>query len=695
VRFLSRFITGLSRTEGTGSAYRVVPTLLQQAGGCSPDLAKAVLELIERQGLAPWSALVAETLKGISKRRSDLAVVASVVFSRIALPFLDDPRRCVYAEAARSAPSEDRQAVVDHAAACIEVDADAAMRLQILDELDRVAKSLDLTPPRAALDRWRTDRAPSRDERNEGQFYGLRSLDELSATLDGNSSLYGAIQAFERLAPFNSYDQIKRLMAHPQFAEDQRAMVIAARAAIAVGETKDAQSYADKLRAHAEVEGSWGEWQSGAKSRLHTILVALEGNAARERAFDAFVGDLSRGREWMVSLLPDLASVFGLLSPRPSFAAMWENLKDHLASFREYQLGEEVASVTWRGDEEGLIAEMLFLAVDLASSEINHQVRLAAGEIVGSTGGFLVVRALLDRLLLAGGDWAVEGARIAWDLRNNPGIKEYLGCTVDRWGATDDLGRIRYGMNFSKLVGRPATPQTASLSSFYRLILPVEGDLDDFEPPSGFSSTAPGLWSANPITWTWPIRRPLKILADGSRFSLAILRRRAAAMMQRDGGEAAFGPEALKARMARLERLDLKIIYKKTEVTAGFRAAREVAGELFLAGELDTELIPRFLSISGGPDMIFPARVPQPRPAGIRRPSISIYFMRGETEAWFGSLEDALYWPETPGWHLLGSATRLNRPRFDQNLWNSTYLFSERTRSRVANWTKRCFTSHS
>jgi len=109
VRFLSRFITGLSRTEGTGSAYRVVPTLLQQAGGCSPDLAKAVLELIERQGLAPWSALVAETLKGISKRRSDLAVVASVVFSRIALPFLDDPRRCVYAEAARSAPSEDRQ----------------------------------------------------------------------------------------------------------------------------------------------------------------------------------------------------------------------------------------------------------------------------------------------------------------------------------------------------------------------------------------------------------------------------------------------------------------------------------------------------------------------------------------------------------------------------------------------------------
>jgi len=220
---------------------------------------------------------------------------------------------------------------------------------------------------------------------DDDPFAGVSSLEELPELIAnaGDNNTYRAVGAFIRLAPTAPLDLVKRTALLPVIAENDRAMHAIALAAIAAGDLEYVQALRGRLEAKAHEHGSWGSWQSGAKFRLHSLFVALEGEPAKVRAFDLFAQDLAEGREWTVSLLPTLIDIFELLSPRPSWSSMWDTLTDHLEQFRDYQSGKELV-VEGATSDEDLLADFIFCGLDLALHAMSWQCRLAAQDLADS-----------------------------------------------------------------------------------------------------------------------------------------------------------------------------------------------------------------------------------------------------------------------------------------------------------------------
>ncbi len=448
----------------------------------------------------------------------------------------------------------------------------------------------------------------------------------------------------------------------------------AALAAVAAGKRDQARAYADRLGKKAEESGSWGQWQGGSKFRLHRILIELEGEAARQRAFDSIAKDLSDGREWTGSLLPDLADVFDLLSPRPSWARIWDILTAHLVMFRDYEMGEDLRLREDVTTEEELVGEFLFQAIDLMASALSWQVRIAAQELVEPSGGSQIVAGLIDRLRRAGGDHAVEGARIAWEERHSSHIRQCAADWAKEWLKSDDLAMLKYAGLFAQELDIDVHPLTRELAPYYSLTLPPDPMASNFDRPTGLTASKAGLWTEDTHSWTWPLERPLKILADATRFDMAMLRRRTGEFMRRNGGKLAFGPEAVKVQLQRLKDLDLEIFYRRLAVVAAFRAVREVGGELALANEFDPVGMPYFLSESGGPSSVIMTPAPSPRPAGLKRPEIISSFSKKELDEWLNAASNGAKWPVVDGWTLLASAASFDRVSYRRALKEETLI---------------------
>jgi len=107
-------------------------------------------------------------------------------------------------------------------------------------------------------------------------------------------------------------------------------------------------------------------------------------------------------------------------------------------------------------------------------------------------------------------------------------------------------------------------------------------------------------------------------------------------------------------------------------VVAAFRAAREVGGELALAGAFDPDGIPYFLSECAGPSSIIMTEVPQPRPKGLDRPDITTSFSKGELEEWLNGASKGAGWPVIDGWTVLASTASFGRMSFRRELIEST-----------------------
>ncbi len=670
VRFFARLLDGLSHTEGSQAGWRSARDLLVEAYQCEPALAVAVAEQMIKAGLAPWTKLLSGALRGIACRRPDLAGVANFVFDRLGLPFMDDETNYPLSHVIGLAPPEDRNSIVQHAVGCLEVDAEVALRFALLKQADVMADRYGAERPTAALDRWRQQGIPDNRSQRDDPYRAVSSLEELKAALasgtDDNNQ-YWAIRKFEQLAPISYYKEVRAFIDRPDFTEDQTALTAAARAAVAAGNYEDARQFAGKLQTKAETDGSWGHWQSGAKHRLHQVLVELEGDSARAKAFDAFALDLSRGREWTGSLLPDLVDIFELFYPRPSWPALWEVLAAHLSQFRDYKLGGEIEPAAFEGGEEALISDLLFRAIRLFATDLERQVRLAVNEFSEMPGGSKITLTLLDRLFKSGGEYAVVGARIASEQRHCPAVASYLQEWLSQWAASDDIALLNYARVLAHELDRPLERPQRQLPAFYNLIFPEEHIATVFEPPTGFDPANPGLWTDDPFSWTWPLERPLEILARATRFNLTLLRRRAAQLMRNNGGRSDFGPEALDAQQTMMRRLDLRIMHRRLLITAAFRAVRQLAAELLLAGELDPDCMSVLLRASGAPNPFIPTCPPQPRPLSIIRPGISLSFMSNEIQQWLDGVESAPYSPVEPGWKVVASVATFERtsPRRD------------------------------
>ena len=126
----------------------------------------------------------------------------------------------------------------------------------------------------------------------------------------------------------------------------------------------------------------------------------------------------------------------------------------------------------------------------------------------------------------------------------------------------------------------------------------------------------------SPLGWTRMLRSTARHIAKAADIEEMTVRRRAAMFIQDWGGLEAFGPSGVKELEAQLRVLDMQITYMKPHAYIAIAALRHVAGELRLAGKLESRDSPMLLEKLGYPLPPRPLMLPRVRPEWIRRPLI-------------------------------------------------------------------------
>jgi hypothetical protein len=622
-------------------------------------------------------------LLGITKRRPDLTTAAEIVYGRVALPFTGSHDHIIYPQLLASAPADEVDGAVRHAATCLETDSHVDRRVRLLEQLVLSAAERGVPYGVDALTRWRAELATSAYETSDDDpFSTIGTLEELSVLLSCQSAerSWSAVRAFERLAPKGDYEAAKKLFENTEILrEDDSCIEAIGTAAMSAGNRKDAELYLDCLRRLAEDRGSWGGgFSSDAKQRFHRLRVKMDGESGRRAAFDAFLDDLAKGREPLSYLLPNLCDVLELISPRLSWADLWVHLREHLSEFREYRIGRDLDPAVGisKGDEYTL-ADILFRAIDSTVIELSRMARAAAGELQHCPGGPAVVAALIAQLWRVGGHHALEGAQIAWESRNSAEVGELVLPYLPQMAGSDDYAVRCITVNLMRMWGQQPVIKRGPLPPIYGLKLPPNPEADQFNPPSGLSSTCPGLWTEDPFSWTSPLGEALRFTAKASGQELINLRARAAQLMGRMGGTNAFGPEAVERQQTRLRRLSLHATFRRLAATAAFTAMREVVGELAAAERIDPDGLPFILRAAGAFDQKIPTVSPLPRPVGVPAPVIPEPYHTHGMEAWrAASAEDAVA-PRLQGLVVLASTAVHERYHFHDRWTVEQYFGSD------------------
>lgn len=674
--FMLRLLDGLSNTEGDNAGSRVTEEVLKWAGTMSAPVARKVIDHLENTGLTSWVEIMTSILTGLVMRRPDHASHACVAFGRLALPFVVDLRHGMVPHLFHHAPDDQLAFLAEHTAACAEIDAHEGIRLDVLREIVSGVNARGQQITLEALKRWASEDDATAPERTpDDDLPDISSISELEARLtsDGKVSSWRASRVVRRVAATARFSEMRSLLAaRPEFIEEERILSTAVSLAAKEGKLEEVRPWLEKLRKNAENEGSWGGYQSGAKTRFYTVRVQLEGDKAREAAFEELAFDLSRGKEWTSSLLPDLGEILVLTKPRLTFSEVWERIEEHLKEFREYNSGEALVLPALAQDESsatGIIAHLYVRAIELRLGELTELARLGLREMAGLEGGAIITWSVIESLWSSGGDLALEAARIAWECRNIAGLRQRLEPHLATWATTSDLAVQRTIAVLAAHWGIQLPSTKRDLPAFYSLELPDDETGKDFEEPLGFSAFDEGLWTDDPYTWTWGLKLPLELLSKATRLRVERLRRRAAQFMTQQGGKAAFGPEVTKQLKRRMSRLEFRIFYRRPMTAAAMRAARTIGAELKSAEMLSTRDAIFFLREVGGFNLTTDTRAPSPRPKGFVKPAVPKFLGMASASEWARSCgEDNVELDLMPDWMCVASVARFERTHFAEVL---------------------------
>jgi energy-coupling factor transporter ATP-binding protein EcfA2 len=675
VVFMARLVTGMSVTEGAGAARRVAGTIIKWAAVGGVSLASATVDQIEETGLAPWSEIVGSVARGAVLWDRQMASCAAVAFARLALPFASEHGQEMLADLVEMAPDEQVDFIVTLGFTAAAVDGHLGFRSAIMQNIAEKAAARGRPVEAEIAARWVDDTEVVKfSTSNDDKLRGVQSLEELEEKLtDGTAyPIWDLNSAFQRAAEGRSFEEIEPLLArHSVLRTDEGTITLAAMIALKHGRPDAAAELIRPLEAKTAAEGSWGGWQSGAKTRVRRVEVGVRGDDARQRNFGELCLDLSRGREWSVSLLPDLADVLDLTLPRLTDAELWEILAQQLREFREYKSSHDIQYTA--NDEETphtLLSDLFKRALDLKIGVLERQARIGLRELASLKDGLPSTVKAIGDLWLDGGENALQATRIAWECRNIQGIRDAVEPQLKEWSASRDLAVQRSVLALASYWHIKVEPVEADLPTFYSIELPPIDRPADYERPLGFSSYDDGLWTDDPYSWTWGLEFQLDLLSGCSPFDKHVLRRRTAVLMAQMGGRTAFGPEIAKKLKKRYSRLDLRLSYRRPMATAALLAARQTAGELAVAGGLDQSKAVFFLHETGAFNFTTDTVFPESRAPGVHTVSIPGFFASSPSkEEWAKQADNQdILRDHVSGWLCLGSVSRFERRHFADRL---------------------------
>jgi len=676
VRFLTRFLSGLAESEGSGAASRIVGTLLEEAAKTSPDLCEAVVDTIEEFDISTWTEIVASICVGVAAANPSLTSLCATLFGRLSIPFSETLEHRDFDRLIEIAPLGDLAKVASRLIECIATDARADSRILALERVIDGARRRGVAVGAADLTRWKKELPPPKSGSSpEDPFFLARSLDDIIRLLElykGSTSVYGAKAAFIRVLEWADFDGAIRLFtSERELNQDERVLEAVARKAAKHGSLSDLNVALDGLKKIAEQEGSWGGgWRSEAKLRYHRLVKELGLADQHKDVFDVFVDDCSAGRESIESLLPDLTDVLDLFGDMVDWTKVWETLEEHLRGFREYRMGKELpAHEIAPADAAKTLSKLLIRGLTTTVDALVDCIRAASIEAVVETGGDLVVGELIAQGVALKGDVALEVAQICWECREVDTLTEAIKGKLPVLMQSIDAGVLSIALRLASIFDMKLSLPREGLPGIYQIEIPDEGRYSTYEMPSGFSPTSSGIFADDYAAWTWILKKQIRIVSDASGLPRPKVRIRIGQLMQCLGAESLFGRAAVARQLSRLRRLSLHLSYRKLMSGAALQGLRQAAGELMRARAIDLDVTPLLEAFTGSHSAVMPSSFPVSRPSSIPSHAVFEMFAR-ETPNWIQAVEADLITPRLENWIVLAGVSTF-RSGFREESWVS------------------------
>ncbi len=663
-QFFVRLLHGMSKTVADNAGERIIDAAFVEAGREGGLLVSTVCHLAEQTGLSAWPDLVGGVIKGVVAARPGVAHAAAIVYGHLALPFTGSDTKFLGRVLVDSVPDDELEAVVETLLTCTLVGAHPLWRATALAEIEGAARKRGLFIPEERLQQWMSIATDDSGGHDLDLFSGVNTLAEFELALKGRkgASDWRIRRAFERLINTGDYLTAKRIFESTAALSKYGPIETLAERAVDQGARDDAVEILKRLKVESDERGSWGGWAGDARLKYHRVAVKLSGETARQAAFDQFASDLSEGRESIESLLPALGDILSLISPTVSWQTAWDCLAEQLEVLREFRLGGDFKPPSV-GALTCPIAELLERATLTTSSDLGDLVHVAARELQAAPNGGVIIAELIQRLWNTPAQ-RLRAALLAWEHRTSAEVEAATHVLLPEMMEADDIAIRDIAARLAAALSVPFLEKSAPLPIAYQLYYPANPADRKFEPPSGASETSPGLWTDDPLAWTWPLEVPMLMTSKAASVQLGVLRRRTALLMGRAGGDDAFGPKAQTEQRIRLGHLELGLRYRKLGVDVAFRAMREAIGELRAANQLDAESATYISFESGAPSPLMSPIAASPRPEGIVTPAVPFPHHTYELDEWRKSVADDIPSPQLPGFVILAATACFRRRAF-------------------------------
>lgn len=645
VRFMARFLAGLSETEGYDVGGRVFPEVLTQSAQGSSALAMSTTDRAQTLGRLDWSTIVASVGSGVVRRHPSLALVAVTIVGRLAAPFTPEPGNHPFDGLIELVGTDDLQPVANRMLDIIETDTAEQIRLQTLEAVAHAARKRGIETGWDRLARWQSELPlPRSGNSPEDPFFHARSLAEVASIVDPKEETpWNGFRAFARIAPDEGYAAARTFLdAHQAFVRDKRVLKTMGELALAAGEMDEAIKCRDALRTLASDRTSYDRGWAGGASLLGWQLDAeIRGDEARREAFDSLMADMANGQIWPAMLLQYAVDIIAVISPAPTWAEAWSSLEDHLKQFREFALGASLEPTDGEVDESSgieILADLLYRAILLGPPLLADRSRVAMQEVSDTRFGCAVIAQLTYRLLAGDGEQPLHGAQLAWAFKDVEEVQSLLADRLDELAGHPDYGVRRLGDALRERSGAPKRGRGTGST-----------------PHQGWSPSTSTV-NGKSLGETWPLTRALGATAAVTGLDGDVLNRRAAEILSTfNGGDQIDAEEHADWTAASV---DVHLPQPRPVVRSAFRALRRLLSELVDCGALsasDAENLVHYGGVDGLPGRDL--RV-EPRPASLARPAFGELYREEELEGWLTDVGADVGLPKLDGLHVLAGWAR-------------------------------------
>lgn len=658
-----RLLAGLKDTEGSDMGWRVCRQFVFEAAAADSTAAWQAAKAASGFGLISWDGIIDAVLRGLLSRNSALSDVTLSAWSHLCLPWYREPHGSTTTDGQflidLISGADGRQFVKLEATAAASIDAFAQpdMKLTLLAVLQEAAAARGGgESARSSMRHWRDESTYqeeiSLDEREYPYVISMSDLvkaakaelqyreekkDENGSRATTRSFSYGLRRAAIRAIGNAGRFEIEAFAAdHSALAGEPDIALALARAAMRAGSKDVARAIVAPFM-DPEAEG-WGGWGGSRRLRLHEIRHLLGEPDAFIAACTEFIDDLVRSRYGNAGTLWIIDDVFPLLFETVPWPDLWDRLDEQICLSRDYRLGRPMQPGEAIGTDAELLAEMFSWALTLGVPLINREATRGVIELLkqGHTNLFV---AIVDRLLSIGG----EATMLAMDLLTQAvtyrELRDIFFGRLQALADHPDAGVAAGALYLSAQWNVSIVPEARDLPAFYQLHLPPQ---DSVRGQSAFDTHTRGMVIEDPLGWTEAWSDLVERIAECAGLEALQIRLRARQFISIWGGVEKYGHSGSTRLEAELNKLSLKLPYRRPQAEASLRALRHVVCELWRARRIPM----RNFRILLNRLRVNPNKAEMPdferRPSDVRSPRVARMMWTKEGETWLDAVTDDL-----------------------------------------------------